>query len=127
RSYVILLTNAVHPRRGHSVVSLRSRVATIAAASCGITSPRVQLTGYNETLVGPGLPRDVEPSGKVLTGLDVLAADGFAQLKGKRIGIITNQTGVDREGRRNIDLMLRAGIQVTAIFSPEHGLAGTED
>ncbi len=54
RTYVILLTNVVHPHRGKSLSSLRSRVATIAAASFGIASPGVALTGYNETIVGPG-------------------------------------------------------------------------
>ena len=127
RSYVIILTNAVYPHRGHSVVSLRSRVATIVAASFGITAPGVKLTGYNETIVGPGLHREVEPKGTVLTGLDVLAADNFAALRGKQIGLITNQTGLSREGKRNVDLMLAAGIHVTALFSPEHGLAGAED
>ncbi len=126
-SYVIILTNAVHPHRGHSIVSLRSRVATIVAASFGITAPSVKLTGYNETIVGPGLHREVEPKAEVLTGLDVLAADNFAALRGKRVGLITNQTGISRDGRRNVDLMLAAGIQVTALFSPEHGLAGVED
>jgi len=128
RSYVILLTNAVYPHRGHSVVSLRNRVATIAAASFGIAAPSVKLTGYNETIVGPGLHREVEPQGgEVLTGLDVLAADHFAELRGKRIGLITNQTGLSRDGRRNLDLMLAAGIEVTALFSPEHGIEGAED
>jgi uncharacterized protein YbbC (DUF1343 family)/CubicO group peptidase (beta-lactamase class C family) len=127
RSYVIVLTNAVHPHRGHSVVSLRSRIGTIAAASFGIAAAGVKLTGYNETIVGAGLHRDVEPMAQVLTGLDVLAQDNFAALRGKRIGLITNQTGVSRDGRRNVDLMLAAGIQVTALFSPEHGLAGSED
>lgn len=126
-SYLILLTNAVHPHRGHSIISLRSRVATIVAASFGITGPSVKLTGYNETIVGPGLHREVEPKAEVLTGLDVLAADNFAELRGKRIGLITNQTGVSRDGRRNVDLMLAAGIRVTALFSPEHGLQGAED
>jgi uncharacterized protein YbbC (DUF1343 family)/CubicO group peptidase (beta-lactamase class C family) len=126
-SYVIILTNAVHPHRGHSITSLRSRVATIVAASFGIVAPSVKLTGYNETIVGPGLHREVEPKAAVLTGLDVLAEDNFAALRGKRIGLITNQTGVNRDGRRNVDLMLAAGIQVTALFSPEHGLAGAED
>ncbi|MGP0070806.1 MAG: exo-beta-N-acetylmuramidase NamZ domain-containing protein [Bryobacteraceae bacterium] len=126
-SYVIILTNAVHPHRGHSVTSLRSRVATIAAASFGIVAPSVKLTGYNETIVGPGVHREVEPKAEVLTGLDVLAADNFAELRGKRIGLITNQTGINRDGRRNVDLMLAAGIQVTALFSPEHGLQGAED
>jgi uncharacterized protein YbbC (DUF1343 family) len=126
-SYVIILTNAVHPHRGHSVVSLRSRVATIAASAFGITAPSVKLTSYNETIVGPGLHREVEPKAEVLTGLDVLVGDSFSALRGKRIGLITNQTGVNRDGRRNVDLMLAAGVNVTALFSPEHGLAGVED
>jgi uncharacterized protein YbbC (DUF1343 family)/CubicO group peptidase (beta-lactamase class C family) len=127
RSYVILLTNAVHPHRGHSVVSLRSRIATIAAASFGIATPAVKLTGYNETITGPGVHREVEPNAPVFTGLDVLAADHFAQLRGMKIGLITNQTGIAKDGQRNVDLMRAAGIQVTALFSPEHGLQGAED
>jgi uncharacterized protein YbbC (DUF1343 family)/CubicO group peptidase (beta-lactamase class C family) len=126
-SYLIILTNVVHPHRGHSLTSLRSRVATLVAASLGITAPGVKLTGYNDTIVGPGLHREVEPKGEVLTGLDVLAEDNFAALRGKRIGLITNQTGLSRDGKRNVDLMLAAGVQVTALFSPEHGLAGGED
>ena len=45
-----------------------------------------------------------------MTGLDVLEANGFAELKGKRIGLITNHTGLDRSGRRNIDAMVAAGV-----------------
>ncbi len=127
RTYVILLANSVHPHRGKSLVSLRNRIATIAAANFGITSPGVVLTGYNETIVGPGLHRVVQPKGDVLTGLDVLAQENFATLAGKRIGLITNHTGLSRDGKRNIDLMLAAGIKVVAIFSPEHGLTGAED
>lgn len=65
--------------------------------------------------------------GETLTGLDVLEAQRFAPLAGKRIGLITNQTGIDRDGRRNVDVMLASGVKVTALFSPEHGLAGVED
>jgi uncharacterized protein YbbC (DUF1343 family)/CubicO group peptidase (beta-lactamase class C family) len=126
-SYVILLTNVVHPHRGKSLTSLRGRIATIAAASVGIAAPRVALTGYDETIVGPGLRRVVEPKAGVLTGLDVLVKNNFAPLRGKRIGLITNHTGVSRDGKRNIDLMRAAGVQIVALFSPEHGLAGTED
>ncbi len=127
RSYVILLANSVHPHRGKSLTSLRSRIATMAAASFGILAPGVSLTGYNETIVGPGLHRVVEPKGAVLTGLDVLAEENFAPLAGKRIGLITNHTGLSRDGKRNIDLMLAAGIKISAVFTPEHGLSGTED
>ncbi len=62
RTYVILLTNAVHPHRGKSITSLRSRIATIAAAAYGIASPLVQITGYDETIVGAGLHRKVNIS-----------------------------------------------------------------
>ena len=127
RSYVILMTNSVHPHRGKSLTSLRGRIATIAAAAFGITVPGVALTGYNETIIGAGLHRTVERKGEVLTGLDVLAQENFARLAGKRIGLITNHTGLSRDGKRNIDLMLAAGVKVTAVFSPEHGLSGTED
>jgi uncharacterized protein YbbC (DUF1343 family) len=61
------------------------------------------------------------------TGLDVLAAQNFQPLQGKRIGLITNHTGVDQHGKRNIDLMRAAGIQIAAVFSPEHGFLGKED
>jgi len=127
RSYVILLTNVVHPHRGKSLSSMRSRVATIAAASFGIAAPEVALTGYNETIVGPGLHRVIEPKKAVLTGLDVLVKDNFAPLRGKRVGLITNHTGLSRDGKRNVDLMLAAGVKIVTLFSPEHGLEGIED
>ena len=69
----------------------------------------------------------VAPKGATLTGLDVLERSNFAPFAGKRVGLITNQTGLDGEGRRNVDAMRAAGVRVTALFSPEHGLAGTED
>jgi uncharacterized protein YbbC (DUF1343 family) len=105
-TYVILLTNSVHPHATTRITALRKSVATAVAAAAGYS-------------------RNVSTS--VLTGLDVLAAGHFAQLAGKRVGLITNQTGIDREGRRNIDVMRAAGVHLTALFSPEHGFLGTED
>ena len=62
---------------------------------------------------------------RVLTGLDVLEAQKFAPLRGKHVGLITNHTGVDAQGRSNVDLLAHApGVQLVALFSPEHGLAG---
>lgn len=66
-------------------------------------------------------------NGSTLTGIDVLAQQGFKPLLGKRVGLITNHTGLDREGRRTIDVLLGGGVRLTALFSPEHGFAGTED
>jgi uncharacterized protein YbbC (DUF1343 family) len=65
---------------------------------------------------------------RVQTGLDVLEAQKFAPLRGKRIGIITNHTGLDGQGKSTIDLLTHAsGVKVVALFSPEHGLAGRMD
>jgi uncharacterized protein YbbC (DUF1343 family) len=70
-------------------------------------------------------------SGKVLAtpplmlGSEVLAADGFRQLKGKRVGLLTNPSGVNRQGRSTIDLLARApGVRLVALFAAEHGLYG---
>ncbi|MCX6637453.1 MAG: serine hydrolase, partial [Acidobacteria bacterium] len=127
KSYVVLLANSVHPRRRPPITSLRGRVATTAAAALGIDLPGVALTGYNETIVGAGLRRTVNRNVQALTGLDVLADERFAPLAGKRAGLITNHTGLDRDGRRNIDVMVEAGVNLTALYSPEHGISGRED
>jgi uncharacterized protein YbbC (DUF1343 family) len=127
-SFVILLTNSVHPRRGKSLSSLRSRLATAVAADFGVATPgTVSLTGYNETISGAGVHRKVDRNGETYTGLDVLEQSHFLALQGKRIGLITNQTGVGGQGRRNVDQMLAAGIHVVRLFSPEHGITGTQD
>jgi uncharacterized protein YbbC (DUF1343 family) len=64
---------------------------------------------------------------QTLTGLDVLVREKFAPLQGKRVGLITNHTGIDRLGRRGIDLMRSAGVNLVALFAPEHGFAGALD
>lgn len=65
---------------------------------------------------------------QVLTGIDVLVRDNFAQLKGRRIGLVTNHTGQDRTGRATIDLLHQApDVKLVALFSPEHGIRGVLD
>jgi uncharacterized protein YbbC (DUF1343 family)/CubicO group peptidase (beta-lactamase class C family) len=127
RTFVILLANSVHPDGRPAITPLRNKVATIAAANVGITDRKVTVTGYNETLPAAGGRRMIARNGSTLTGLDVLAADKFAAFSGKRIGLITNHTGLSREGKRNIDLMRAAGVKLEALFSPEHGFIGAED
>jgi len=64
----------------------------------------------------------------VQTGLEVFAYQKFAPLRGKHIGLITNHTGVDTEGRSTVELLKRApGVNLVALFSPEHGIAGHAD
>ncbi len=121
QSYVILLTNRVHPHDRGSLTSLRGRVATIAAAGLNLQLPPTALVRR------PGAARRPPLNLNTMTGLDVLAAEQFASLKGKHVGLITNHTGISRDGKRNVDLMRAAGVDVRAIFSPEHGLEGKED
>jgi uncharacterized protein YbbC (DUF1343 family)/CubicO group peptidase (beta-lactamase class C family) len=137
-SYVILLTNAVHPR-GHntSIVSLRARVATAAAASLGLSvtgNNKLRMpciTGYNEAM--PSTRHVSARNGSVRTGIDMLEAHDFAELReagaaSTKVALVTNQTGVDSRGNRTIDVLAKApGIQVVAIFSPEHGVSGSAD
>lgn len=62
---------------------------------------------------------------QVRTGLDVLVSDSLHALRGKRVGLITNHTGRDAAGRRNVDVLFRAaGVQLVALYGPEHGFAG---
>ena len=64
----------------------------------------------------------------VKTGIDVLVENGFRELQGRRVGLITNHSGFDRSGRRTIDLLADApGVELVAIFTPEHGLLGQAD
>lgn len=66
--------------------------------------------------------------GRVQVGLDILEAEKFAPLRGKHVGLITNHTGLDAQGRNTVDLLSHApGVQLVALFSPEHGLAGRND
>ena len=131
-TYIILLTNSVHPRGQGNVISLRTRVATAVAAAIPLTTDEQEamrlktLTGYNESMTAQHHIDD--RNGTVLTGIDVLESQDFELLKGKRIGLLTNQTGVDSSGRRTIDVLAHApGVQLTAIFSPEHGVTGELD
>src|SRR5229473_2809345 len=66
--------------------------------------------------------------GRVQVGLDILEAQKFSPLRGKRVGLITNHTGLDFQGRTTIEVLSRApGMHLVALFSPEHGLAGRND
>src|SRR5260370_7157748 len=66
--------------------------------------------------------------GRVQTGLDVLEAQKFAPLRNKHIGLITNHTGLDAQGRSTADLLSHApGVHLGALFSPDHGLARRND
>jgi len=134
QSFVVLLTNRVHPNGKGDVTRLRSFVASIVASA--ITDlpkgARVDLKSPPQFVDAPraSINRGVTagPLHPVLTGIDVLERDGFKQLAGRRVGLITNHTGRDRTGRSTIDVLAEAKtLKLVALFSPEHGLRGMED
>ncbi|MFZ1058327.1 MAG: exo-beta-N-acetylmuramidase NamZ domain-containing protein [Candidatus Rokuibacteriota bacterium] len=123
RTYLILLTNRVHPYGKGKVTNLRSRVAAEVAAALFVPPLPAAAPAPTEHTATAGEAPASPPS--VLSGLDVLVAEQFALLAGRSVGLVTNQTGVDAQGRRGLDLLAAAPrVKLKAIFSPEHGLIG---
>jgi uncharacterized protein YbbC (DUF1343 family) len=83
------------------------------------------------TASAPADVKQTKPSayrnGQTLTGIDVLEKTSFSQIAGRKVGLVTNHSGLTRDGRRSVDAMLKAGVQVVALFSPEHGFGGNLD
>jgi uncharacterized protein YbbC (DUF1343 family)/CubicO group peptidase (beta-lactamase class C family) len=142
RVYMIILTNRVHPNGGGAtrIRELRTRVAAAVGAALfrpvfvippatppelpvlPPTPPELPAAASRES---PSAEPFVVPGGRVQSGLDVLAGQGFAPLAGHRIGLVTNHSGIDASGRRAIDLLAATRtVKLGAIFSPEHGLTG---
>jgi uncharacterized protein YbbC (DUF1343 family) len=110
RTAVVFLSNRVHPDGKGNVTRLRGAVATLVASSIN----------------RPPFPPGAGPS--VLTGIDVLRRERFRALRGRRVGLVTNHTGLTRDGAHTIDLLHKAeGVKLVALFSPEHGLRGALD
>lgn len=146
-TYVVLLANAVHPRGGAPISHLRGDVATAAALALhisycpkGTICDNVVVQSSDGRLAMTQRHQDslMDESGSqsrpVQTGVDVLEASHFAALKdAHRIAVLTNQTGVDAAGRRTVDILANdlpkavPGARLTTIFTPEHGLSGTQD
>jgi uncharacterized protein YbbC (DUF1343 family)/CubicO group peptidase (beta-lactamase class C family) len=113
--FYIFLSNRVHPNGKGLVNPLAGRIGSaIAAAVTDLPTSRSA--------------RRSLPEKPVLTGIDVLERDAFAVLKGRRIGLITNHTGVSRSGKTTVELLHGAkDVELKALFSPEHGIAGALD
>lgn len=142
-TYVVILANSVHPNGPRSITALRGHIADAAAIALGIHadggSLAAHITGYNESL--SGMRRWPVRNGDVKTGIDVLEADHFRELADLaqrhgghlRLGLLTNQTGLDGRGRRTIDVLFHdaakavPGLTLTMLFSPEHGIRGSYD
>jgi uncharacterized protein YbbC (DUF1343 family)/CubicO group peptidase (beta-lactamase class C family) len=138
-TFVVFLSNRVHPKldadpnKRADVTSLRGRVASVVAASI-IAPPFAKSGRVGEWESGRAWPEQpfahspTPPLSHSLNGIDALKRDGFALLKGKRVGLITNHTGRDRDGVSTIDLLFNApDVKLVALFSPEHGIRGALD
>lgn len=125
RTFYVFLSNRVHPDGKGSVVALQRELGTLVAEA---------VRNFDFTGVTDALPRragNIQPAlggAGSLNGIDVLSNHGFGPLKGLRVGLITNHTGIDRYGNQTIDLLRGApGVKLVALFSPEHGIRGALD
>lgn len=120
---VIFLSNRLHPDGKGSVNPLAGAVGTLAADA-------VLAARAAEAASKPDAKpaTEIAKPGDVLTGIDVLAAEGFKTLAGRQIGLITNHTGVNREGvPTRVVLHQAPGFKLVSLLSPEHGIAGKLD
>ena len=126
-TFLILLTNRNHPTGQTSVGELRYQLATLAAESVKNFN-FLHVPGALQPIATEVEKRPPPPAKPVLNGIDVLARDGYRQLRGLRIGLITHACGMDRQRRSTIDLLLKAPeVKLVSLFSPEHGLRGELD
>lgn len=137
-SYVIFLSSRLHPDGVGDVGVLRGKIATVAAAGLSSDGSDVRSNDRagvrsdgrdnDRTNLRVNDPSNDRPNGPVLNGIDVLARDGFKQLRGKRVGLVTNHTGRARDGQPTIDLLFKApDVKLVSLFSPEHGIRGVLD
>jgi uncharacterized protein YbbC (DUF1343 family) len=116
KTFYIFLSNRVHPDGKGNVLPLQVALGTLAARAVGYVTPVARRVGW------------VTGGADTANGIDVLISRRFEPLRGMRIGLITNQTGIDRAGNPTIDLLRSApGVTLVALFSPEHGIRGVLD
>ncbi|HVE65950.1 MAG TPA: serine hydrolase, partial [Thermoanaerobaculia bacterium] len=121
-SWVVFLSNRLHPDGKGDVTRLRGLVATLAAAALESDSR----SAARRLAVRAPIRRDV------LAGIDVLAAEGFRPVAGKRVGLVTHAAGRARDGRSTVEVLAseeakKAGVKLAALFSPEHGIRSESD
>ncbi|MCA1581622.1 MAG: DUF1343 domain-containing protein [Acidobacteria bacterium] len=122
-TFVVFLSNRLHPDGTGNIIRIRSVVGTIAAAA---------LSEDTRAAARKLAARVPAPSRSVRAGVDVLVDEGFRPIAGKRVGLVTNATGMARDGRSTIDVLAspearKAGVTLVRLFSPEHGLRTDAD
>ena len=84
---------------------------------------RIMFKHYLVTLCALALA--LQAQAQVLTGIDILQENGFKELRGKRVGLVTNPSGIDRNARSTIDILFEAPqVNLVALYGPEHGVRG---
>ena len=153
QTFVIFLSNRVHPDGKGDVTPIRAKVATVVASAIEdtpIEKFKEAEAEYNAA-VAAQIPRFVATSQQsavssqqsasvrdsalrtphsalVLNGIDILEHDKFKQLEGLKIGLVTNHTGRNLAGKQTIDILKEApNVKLMALFSPEHGIRGLAD
>jgi uncharacterized protein YbbC (DUF1343 family)/CubicO group peptidase (beta-lactamase class C family) len=127
--FLIVLTNRVLMGTRGDAEPLRAQVSALVASDAPRLS-EAQLAQRLPWTASTLAAAQVIPHahGPVMSGIDVLAAQGFAPLAGLRVGLLTNRSGIDAEGRRTIDVLAHVpGVALRALFAPEHGLNGDVD
>ena len=159
QTFVVFLSNRVHPDGKGDVTPLRAKVATIAASA--IENPPIdkwkEAEAMHNAAVAAQIPKFVSskqlavssqqivslPQGtvlspspfrpgvapsQVLNGIDILEKNGFKELDGKKIGLVTNHTGRNLAGKPTIDVLFEAkNVKLVSLFAPEHGIRGELD
>ncbi|HEX9149506.1 MAG TPA: exo-beta-N-acetylmuramidase NamZ domain-containing protein, partial [Thermoanaerobaculia bacterium] len=120
--FVVFLSSRLHPDGKGDVNRLRGLVATIVASAL------TEDTRKPARQLAERAPIHRE----VLAGVDVLEAEGFRAIAGKRVGLVTNATGRARDGRSTVEVLVsekakKAGVKLVALFSPEHGIRSDAD
>ncbi len=128
--FVVFLSNRVHPDGSGDVTPLRARIATLAASALTTPVPaETRIAGWGRPRPAPERTAVTAQVGvPVMAGIDVLRARAFADLGGMRVALLTNHTGLARDGTSTIDLLFRApDVTLVSLMSPEHGIRGILD
>jgi uncharacterized protein YbbC (DUF1343 family) len=141
QTFVVFLSNRVHPDGKGDVAPLRAKVATVVASA--IEDTPIEMTRLSEDIyssqVAAQIPKfrnqqtavnnqQTVKTATVLNGIDVLEKENFKRLENMRVGLVTNHTGRNLSGKQTIDVLKEApNVKLVALFAPEHGIRGQLD
>ena len=142
-TFVVFMSNRVHPDGKGDVSPVRNKIATIAASA--VEDVPVEMIRLAENVYSSQVAEQVQnlkskvqspsesaartaQSATVLNGIDVLEKENFKSLNGLRVGLVTNHTGRNLAGKQTIDILFgQPTFKLVALFSPEHGIRGQLD